>query len=702
VPFNFIGTWKSAQKEGKELYLRTPSERKGNTSENINEKTGLLSKDKRPSDQEKPLELKNSFEFGRLGSVREIKLQQLGDKGNRTKDRENPTSGPKNGVGYQDVTNSKDSQAFDEHSKQLLTHGATLKGEDADDESSLPQDDQNIEEVLPSQQRQRNSQTELLINENQRERSLFPLGSNTINKFAQKFNNLLPEDKIPLRSIKIQDMVRENAWCGKPWYEYAAMLAGAVVGGFKSGAMPLLYNGGLLYVDFTYGTTLMDDAKGITLSTYLILSTIPDAFSSNMNLWQKGATYVFEESLEKTRMFLTGLATFFPSLLEPLNLVATELYIMNLLGLTGTDNEYVREIKIYSIPLLMDSWASNYNFLWQYTDNALDWFESKAASQLFCFIRSPEAILRENFRNTLDKLSQYVFKMAEEHDYITDLYDTLVDFEANLKKELKDVVEEDNMDAAHTFFLLRHLLSLGDKIQEAQEQIKACHALVKDWGIWAFIWGTLTTSSYMRFLNLEYGVESTLDFIVPANTSIAYTSGIVASSLGFIPLTLLEYMGLNYFFKDYLWHEKSHAHGSNLFPHFRVSEKVLSGLTGLIYVGPYALLTLQMYNSWYNGQWWPWLFAVPYLFSNFTAQTMSYDDSYNRKVGSGMVGIHNKYIRKRVFGKDPRQDYKKDYILQTIENMRARTRTLPDSVLHMLDQTLHVEEMEEVEIGDEI
>ncbi|MBA3814485.1 MAG: hypothetical protein H0X26_08400 [Alphaproteobacteria bacterium] len=716
VPFNFIGTWKNAKKEEKEIYLRPNSERKRNTQDNIDfkETTGLLSKEKQPfyegNSQGKPSELRNSLDFLGLGSEKEIKLSQLSNKKNGANEQENTISEVNSESESKQFTNTKKPQAISAKSKNPLIQGIVLPDEEADDELSfesknLQKDDQNFEEeagLLPPQPKKKNHQIDLLINEDSEdllESPLFPLDSEVLNTLVHKFNNLSPEDKKQLQHIKIQDIVRENSYLKKPWYEYAAMFVGAVTGGFKAAAMPILYTGGIIYVNMTYSVDILwHKSDGIVFGAYIILSTIFDAFPSNISLWKKAATYVFEESIEKTRMLLTGIVSFCAGLLEPLNLASTELYIMSLLGLTGTDNEYVRAIKTYCFPLLLDSGASIYDLTWQYTDNVLDWFESQAAPQLFSFQRSPEAILRDSFRNTLDKLSEYVFKVAEDHGYLTDLYDTLFSFETTIKKELKDVVEDDNMDAAHTFFLLRHLLSLGDKIQEAQQQIKTWNELLKDWGIWAVIWGTLTAGTGIRFLNLEYGVESTLDFIVPANTSIAHVSGLVASSLGFIPLTLVEYMGLSYFFKDYIWHEKSHAHGSNLFPYFRVSEKVLSGLTGLIYVSPYALLTLQMYNSWYAGEWWPWLLTVPYLFSNFTLQTMSYHDSYNRKVGSGMVGIHNKYTRQRFFGKGPRKDYMKDYILQTIENMRARIRKLPHSVLHMLDSTLNPEEDQELDV----
>lgn len=487
-------------------------------------------------------------------------------------------------------------------------------------------------------------------------------------KVLSIFQTLKPDEKRVLQKTTVQYI--QGKISKKQWFTIAG---GILVGVGTAVAMAPLYDGGLFYLADAYGKKIFYDFEGSeTLRTLITFLTAFDAIPRNAILWKKAVTYFTEQSVDKSRIALTLLASFLPSLLEPSFLATSELYMMHESEISGLDNEFAIWMFTLCPILLADAWAFNYDLVWE------SWDEFLGPN-----LRSPslwsKAPLRYKYSKALDKLSGYVFRMHEDDPYIEDLYSTISSLKTDLQAECPEI-EDENVEAAQSFFLIRHLLSLEDKLKNTQELVKSWYETITE----KLTYGILISGSFVRFLALRLAIETFFELIL--SEDITRVCGLGGSTLGFPLLTMFEYKGLKNFFTDFLWHKNPHAHGSH--PYFRGAEKTLSAAVGLLFVMPLLVLSVQASDRWFEGQLWVKLLSIPYLFAEFTAQTTSFNDSYNKKIGTGITTVYNDKIRKE----GPMNTHKKDVVLEMIENMKKRISTLPTSVLEVLEQSLGMKE----------
>lgn len=501
------------------------------------------------------------------------------------------------------------------------------------------------------------------------------------------YKGLSSEDKHILEQIS-QEIIG-NISCGQK----ALFLPGGFVGVGTSIAMIPLFSDNIFFLSTHYGDeNLVKKVLGnIPLLIYIWTLSSSDTIPRNAMAWKKAIAEMLEKRTEQARIALTTFASLFPSLLEPLCMITAEIFWMKELDIEGFDNQFAITTAVLSPFLLADSWIDNYSLLWEVTDDYRDWRETSwYAAYLFgkslnMTQLSPEAAIRKDFHKTLDKLSGHVFGLHQDDDYILKLYNRIDQFNSeNLKAELPEL-ENESIGAAHMLFLMHDLLSHGGKIKAVQKHISSIYESGTDiFNILCVAFG-----SPMRFMALQFGIETAFELFMSENA--AWWWGVGLSALAFFPLTAFEYKGLQGFFRDFIQHENPHAHGS-CFP-ARVIEKLGTALLGgTAFSLAFCILALQAGDKWFNNQPWVYALAAPFVFAEFAAQTKRYHGSCTRRVNTALISSYNS---KREEG--PCNDHKKDQVLQMIENIKGQIPKLPHSALHLLNQSLNMDEPEELE-----
>ena len=431
---------------------------------------------------------------------------------------------------------------------------------------------------------------------------------------------------------------------------------------------------------------------------YTIYYTVPtvllDAIPRNIYLWKKGLTALKEDRLSKKRVVLTAIASFLPSILEPFYLI---LFDLELLYETNGENfsplnDYTENILIFSWPLLIDSWASNFNFAWEVWDKVKGWPRSVKVSfskhilkrSLHIQLLSEEELLRRDFKNNFEKLEKFVYRSGSKADIKT-LYQTIYGVKNDIKEAFPEI-EEADLQNAQAFFTLRHFLSIGDQIKEAKKQVKSCYDIIAD-----CITGTcLVTGSPARLLIFEFIVENITNLVFGKKVSwLRYGINWGLAAIIWTIQTVFEGFSMNSFFKNFLAQEDPHGH--RIYPGARVSAKIYAIFQALIFTIPLGITVLQTCDYWQINRLWM-IGAVTFLFAEFATQASSQWGWSTQQEVSLFARIHNMYTRPKLLKKSPRTQFKRDQLIEMIETFKNRLPYLHPKVLQKLKETLEVKE----------
>ncbi len=147
-------------------------------------------------------------------------------------------------------------------------------------------------------------------------------------------------------------------------------------------------------------------------------------------------------------------------------------------------------------------------------------------------------------------------------------------------------LSNNELKTAHSFFVVRYLLSLADSVEEAHEKVRSWVDAITD----TITWGSLTLGSPMRFLILEFIVEQFTGLFCPPLVSQIF--GWMGAAIGFPFQSLLEYTAMKTFFHKFLGSDPTDGHASH--PKARGIAKGLAFLQGGAMTAPLAVLCLQV------------------------------------------------------------------------------------------------------------
>lgn len=134
-----------------------------------------------------------------------------------------------------------------------------------------------------------------------------------------------------------------------------------------------------------------------------------------------------------------------------------------------------------------------------------------------------------------------------------------------------------------------------------------------------------------------------------------------------------------------VWPSKGHT----TYKGARIPAKLYSGLMALIYTSLLTITTLQTCNTWNMNPNWM-IASIPFLFAEFATQAAVQWGWSTQQEVSLFARIHN-LVTRRCLKKEPRTQFKRDELIETIQTLKARIPYLRPDVIHMLQRTLEVE-----------
>ncbi|MDP4193356.1 MAG: hypothetical protein Q8858_17465, partial [Bacteroidota bacterium] len=493
------------------------------------------------------------------------------------------------------------------------------------------------------------------------------------------FDDFPPEDKAMLIRIAQQDLEGKTT-CAQKW-----AIGGAVFlsGGFAVAMVPVV-NGGLIYLRDKHGLNFINlpgiNSRACMLS-YIIPSILLSATPRNVSLLKKAASYLAEETIDRGRTFLNGLASFASSLREPAYLIIFELYAMNKTNTSGFNNQFAISMLLLCPFLFTNNLISNYSTLSELVADMEEWVatsSSPLAKRLYPYVIHPQLFsekdtLKELHLNKLASFRHSLYQRSPED--INEIYDAILNARSHIQRDLPEL-NADNLDAAHTFSLLRYLLSLGDdKVKEKPKKIVSSKE-EKAIGL------VLSTGSPFRLFASQLIWETAfgLLFSPPVANGLGWVLGITT----FFLQTGLEYKGIKNYIHSYIGDEEGEDQQSYL--ELRAMLKGLCSFQGFMFTTVLTAFCVQVCDRWFPNLWYL-IGAIPYVLAEYAVITNSYNNTYNKQGGTAALDLHNQWTLKKL-GKEPTMAYKREYILRMSKQSEVWLKKLPHVVHEKLQKTL--------------
>ena len=461
---------------------------------------------------------------------------------------------------------------------------------------------------------------------------------------------------------------------------------GPIIGGVFAYMMGPVYDGGIGYLSTQgeiFNKFITGNAIDVLLA-YIAVSAIFDGIPRNAHLWKNGIAYFSQEGKEIGRMCVAGGISFLTAFIPPTYLITSEEYAIQILGLHGWDNVFVRTMLVGCPFLYLDAFASDFNSAWGALPQIREWL-----GKLLCHkflqsrIQAPEEITRERFNCVLDKLAHFLFRAPSV--VIDEIYHRVKQFKDDLRTESSDEPDE-NLVSRQAFVALSFLLSSGDQVVKGVTHSQSIY----DTSVEFLKYACMISGSPARAIALQFIGATVFGLFCP--DGVAQALGGAFALLAFLPQTYLENQGMDNFFKRFLVEEDPHGHSSH--PVYRGITKLFVALQGLIYVFPLAVLTLQAFQTWFGDGWWPLAVGIPFLIPEFAAQAYSFNGTFNQQVATSITNVHNTKTRK-CLGKEPRSDWKRDWLLRFIKASQEDLKQWHPTLIHELDKNIAILQRQE-------
>lgn len=495
------------------------------------------------------------------------------------------------------------------------------------------------------------------------------------------------------------------------WNEWMTMGVGAGIGAGTAYAMGILYIGGTDFL-LEYEELFPYISNGPSYFYYTFGMTLLDAVPRNIDLWYSGLSYLSERGANMGAVVLNGAASSLPALIAPFALITIAKYTI---GEEGTlfHNELATEAICFATVLFFDGMAFSMDMLKKMWGSVQKRLEKSALRS--CFGRpSLDEILTRKFHDILEGGKRTIGTITDED--VKEQYYTLL----NIKDTIvgSGIIDRNNVEAAQAFLSYNYLIDFFSKnhpkahiedLEKCETEEIAPH--VRSWydTVTDFInYTSLTLGSPMRLMVLQFIVNDILESIVNAfsklvighhaseeTEAILWTaSWVIAAVVGFPVQTAFEYKGMKNFTHDFLYHEEPYGHTTR--PWVRGFAKFISAVHGLLLTLPIAVLALQVCDKNFHPNWLEnpglddyrnliFTTITAFLLPEWAVQTTIFEDSFNRKIVTGLSDFHQ-YIRGKIWQLEPSVDYMRDYLIRFIEKQQDGLKHLHRQVLEKLDE----------------
>ena len=472
--------------------------------------------------------------------------------------------------------------------------------------------------------------------------------------FLDDLKGLPAEAKTQLVNFTHQILNGKSTWPQR----LEKWIVGPIIGGGFAWAMGPVYDGGVGYLS-TQSEALKQFIIGSGFQyfiDYIMLSAIPDGVSRNAHLWKKGIGYLFQEGKEKGRMCLAGFISTLTACIPLAYLISAENVGRQLSGDTNWDNGFGVIIAVFGPPIYLDALASDFNIAWFALPQMQEWLgkfwcRPSSRAQLPVFLDAP----RERFNNNLKSLEHFLYRAPQA--VIDEIYNTI--------KQVKESVQvprcgnyDEALASQQAFAVLSYLLSLGDDVVQGVSKPKSIYDIAAD----VFKYACLILGSPARAVALQFIGYSV--FSLFCSDPIAQILGGIYALLAFLPQTFMEDQGMDNFFKHFLVTEEPDGYKAHSI--CRGVAQLFCSLQGLIYVLPLAVTTLEAFQQWTGGGWWPLVVSIPFLIPEGAAQIYSFNGTYNQLVVTSAINGGHK-IGSKCKGGSLCSTCKKDWLIRFVQ-----------------------------------
>ncbi|HUX79349.1 MAG TPA: hypothetical protein VMW10_06365, partial [Alphaproteobacteria bacterium] len=516
---------------------------------------------------------------------------------------------------------------------------------------------------------------------------------------GEEFPDLTPPAQKQLQQIATYDI--EEKFTPMQWG--LIVLGGVTLGAWFTFAMWPVYDGGLVYVEDNYGwgswvkdIENKEPAQNPVLY-YIFATVLPDALVNTTRWSKRIIASLAKGGIEWRKVISSGTASILPSLVEFSYLVGFELYAMKKSGTHGLNNQFSIATFTLSPALLIYHLCSNTEMFLGMEDDIKNGI--KATND---WLRTSNSLLAKGMRRVLHlppvltedlvllmpteerekremqkKFDTFIAEFPNLHqDERKTIFETLFNSKKTINDTFPDFSEEERK-TAHSFFVTRYLLSLGDLLQNSKKKVTS-------WLETITTGGCIALGSPARFLVLEFVVEQFFGLFCPKLVSKVF--GWVGATIGFPFQSYLEYKAMKNFFNKYIWSDPSDGHSSH--PNLRTTAKGAAFVQGCMMTAPLAVLCLEVAAMWFESSWWM-IAAIPFLAAEFTTQATSYNKSYNQGIITAGADLHNQFTRK-VLGKESREDYQLDWVIRLVQRVREEIIHLSPKAMKTLKESTEV------------
>lgn len=553
-------------------------------------------------------------------------------------------------------------------------------------------------------------------------------------------------DELPEGFYSKLTFLKKRLQSGKiSWEQWASLLIGGGIGVGTAYAFGEVFNGGTNYLD-KYPQTWPYTPDPDVIFGVAVAFTLLDAIPRNIELWKTWFSTLSSRTAHMGSVALNGGLSFLPSLTTAFALINLELDFYKETHQKIPQKD--KEIMLFgAFFLYLDSQAFNMNMLKDIWEDTKEWAETSSSrfarfisgKILYWFPSSPEDKIQTWGQQKMREFKQGVSSLTETQ--VREVYKKISEAEEKVKQTFPNLTEEEQ-EAAQALLLLHFPLIflktnalppandssiltleinesdegenpfkvesslpliLASQLEDSEKMEGVIlHAKPQTWYDTITEWGSrglLLAGSPMRLMVLKFILGEMGDAIFGQYVSkpvIEIASWGIAALVGFPIQTAFEYKALKNLSHDFVKHEEPNGHSSCM--PARITAKAIAGLYGLLLTSAICLLTFQVCDTIIGNDWityspeftWAQYFMIGsiicYLIPEWAVQTTSLEDSYNRKIVSGIMDVHNRYTRRVWWNEDPTLPYQRDALIQFAEKGDESFNHLPSSVLFKLQE----------------
>lgn len=341
---------------------------------------------------------------------------------------------------------------------------------------------------------------------------------------------------------------------------------------------------------------------------------------------------------------------------------AEETYIKNAAKYGIGPGMFLREIYIFGFPYFVEG------FVWG-VDISMDLVNRMGQRFGWGVPRPVLSTEISSFRGetlaSIAGLKEVIYFLPDE--YVRDLYDNIFDGEvySTLKAKSSDASDED-LNGMVTLLRIKYLLSMAKDlgVDHASKNHRA--------SILSYIVDGISIGGPIVSIPFRYLALQVIFTLMAKEFSFGLVSEATAEYVGYglaaimsVPKAFVELATNLGFFNEFVPYWTGEAHGDTAIKGWRISAQAYATLESVWNLIPLLALCLDTTDKFFDSNMqWMWL-AVPFLFSEFTASTVTLLESYVKVIPTTANRLYNKARRKCGVGNTV--GYMRDELVDMIE-----------------------------------